>query len=278
MAENLVEKPFELLIAVKSMIQDDIALRQGALIAKAVQARTTLLKVISHQSQIAKAEQELAQAEELLAPLPVNRLIRVGIPPKEIIQESKRGSYDLMVVGESPLNLFMEAFLTHTVERVIRGMACPVLVARPLSRPLHRILLCEGGQSTSLLPTVTGPLAPLMRCAEKVMVLHVMSQITARPGIQGWELRATAEELIDQQTPEGTRLIYVLEVLHPLNLDLDVKVRHGLVVEEILAEAQTGDYDLIIVGHSMLRGLQRFLVDDPVHKLIIHGEHPILVI
>jgi hypothetical protein len=49
-------------------------------------------------------------------------------------------------------------------------------------------------------------------------------------------------------------------------------------VEEILTEASSGDYDVIVLGRPEFRDWQRFLMDDPVHKIIIHGERPVLVI
>jgi nucleotide-binding universal stress UspA family protein len=55
-------------------------------------------------------------------------------------------------------------------------------------------------------------------------------------------------------------------------------VRHGLVVEEILAEAQCGDYDLVVIGAHRGEGWRRILLDDLAHEIINYVDRPILVV
>jgi len=69
-----------------------------------------------------------------------------------------------------------------------------------------------------------------------------------------------------------------LGVLKQFEVDLSVKVRHGVVVEEILEEAEAGDFDVIVMGMPQVSGWQRYLVDDPIHKVILHGDRPVLVV
>ena len=112
---------------------------------------------------------------------------------------------------------------------------------------------------------------------QDVTILHVMSQISAGPGVRGEQLRANADELIVTQTPEGELLERDLSSLeksgsHPLP-----KVRHGLVVEEILAEARSGDYDLIIIGAHRQKW-QQFLLDDLSRQIIEQADRPVLIV
>jgi nucleotide-binding universal stress UspA family protein len=55
------------------------------------------------------------------------------------------------------------------------------------------------------------------------------------------------------------------------------KVRHGFVVDEILAEAHNGDYDLVIIG-AHHKNKQGFLLDDLAHQIISRADQPILVV
>ncbi len=121
-------------------------------------------------------------------------------------------------------------------------------------------------------------LADLVRGEEEVTVLHVMSQISAWPGVPGKQLRANAEELIREHTPEGQLLERDLHLLERLKLRSIPKIRHGLVVDEILAEAREGDYDLVVIGSHQGRGWQRILLDDLAHQIIIEMDRPILVV
>jgi nucleotide-binding universal stress UspA family protein len=113
---------------------------------------------------------------------------------------------------------------------------------------------------------------------DELTVLHVMSQIAAAPGIPGWELRADAQELIHKHTPEGSLLESDLARLAQLNVRLAAKVRHGLVVREILAESRSGDYDLVVIGAHQGKGWERYLLDDLAHEIISFADRPLLVV
>jgi nucleotide-binding universal stress UspA family protein len=105
-----------------------------------------------------------------------------------------------------------------------------------------------------------------------------MSQIGAAPGVAGQDLRAEAQELMVAQTPEGEWLANDLQVLQQVEVAATPKVRHGLVVEEILAEASDGRYDLIVIGAHPHEGWQRFLLEDVSAQIVVKADRPILVI
>jgi len=105
-----------------------------------------------------------------------------------------------------------------------------------------------------------------------------MSQISAAPGVKGDDLRATAEELIRSQTPEGAILGQDLAALGTMNVATHAKVRHGLVVDEIADEARSDEYDLVVIGAHRDEGLPRFLLDDLAHELVLDVERAILVV
>ncbi|HEX6387363.1 MAG TPA: universal stress protein, partial [Anaerolineae bacterium] len=154
----------------------------------------------------------------------------------------------------------------------------PVIIAKGKIRPVHRILLCDSGaESVSLLDRFTARLANLARDPE-ITVLHVMSQMSAGPGVRGQQLRASAEELIREHTPEGELLERDVQILERLNLHPDTKVRHGFVVNEICQEARSGDYDLIVIGAHQGKGWQRFLLEDLAYQIIMHAARPVLVL
>lgn len=94
--------------------------------------------------------------------------------------------------------------------------------------------------------------APLLAAATQVTVLHVMSQIVARPGVPGWELRADAPALMAEHTPEGELLARDVAALQQVNQRVAACIRHGLVVDEILAEA-ANEYDLLVLGRTAAR-------------------------
>jgi nucleotide-binding universal stress UspA family protein len=56
------------------------------------------------------------------------------------------------------------------------------------------------------------------------------------------------------------------------------KVRHGLVVDEIVAEARCEEYDLVVIGANRGEGWRRILLDDLAHQIIVKLNRSILVV
>jgi len=56
------------------------------------------------------------------------------------------------------------------------------------------------------------------------------------------------------------------------------KVSRGLVVEEILQEAQRGDYDLVVIGAYREQGWQRILLEDLAHRIFAGLDRSVLVV
>lgn len=268
-----------ILIATGGSSHSDVAVHLGGLIHHMMGGTLTLLTVIHHETERAQAEAILVRAKTLIVAVPeIQTRIRTGKPAEEIVREAETGACDLIVVGERSQHGLAGRLMTPTVERVIAHMPCPVLIARGQPRPLRRVLVCESGREPSLLNRMITQLSPLLKYVDELMVLHVMSQMAAAPGVPGWELRAGAKELIQKHTPEGSLLEDDLARLERLNVRLEAKVRHGLVVREILAEARSGDYDLVAIGAHQGKGWERYLLDDLAHEIISHAEWPLLVV
>jgi len=258
------------------------ALRFGAQIAGRVGETPTLLTVISREADRPKADAILARALQLLKPAisKVEAKVRVGHPAEEIIREAEERSYDLVVVGERQSHRLVTRFLLgSTAARVVEHAPCPVIIAKGKIGSINHILLCDSGaESPSLLSRFSAQLPALTEGEVEITILHVMSQISAGPGVSGQQLRADAEELIELCAPEGELLEQDIQLLEQLHLSARPKVRHGLVVDEILAEAREGDYDLLVIGAHRGEGWRRILLDDLAHQIIVGADRPVLVV
>jgi nucleotide-binding universal stress UspA family protein len=257
-------------------------LRFGAQIAAHTSDPLMLITVINSKAQRRRADAMLARAAQILqSALPsVQTKLRMGHPAEEIIRETEEGDYDLVIVGERQHHRLVTRFLLgSTAVRVVEHAPCPVIIAKGKIGPVHRILLCDSGiEVPSLINRFSVQLAELIKGQEEVTVLHVMSQISAGPGIRGQQLRADAEELIENQAPEGELLKQDVQLLEGLKLHPHPKVRHGLVVDEIVAEARDGDYDLVVIGAHRGEGWRRILLDDLAHQVIVKLDRPVLIV
>lgn len=269
------------LIATAGAPHSNVAVSLGSWLAKATGSQTTtVLTVIRRESERAQADALLARAVKMLD-LPagaVRTAIRVGGPAEQIVREAEEGDYNLIVLGDRLHHGLAARLLAPTTERVIAQKPCPVLIAREGGRALHHLLVCEGGREPAVLTRLLEQLMPLVKIAEELTVLHVMSQIAAGPGAGSWELHADAEKLIEKETREGRLLELNLQTLQNLNVRPRATVRHGLVVNEILTEAHSGDYDLLVIGAHQVAGWERFLLDDLAKQIIHQAERSVLVV
>jgi nucleotide-binding universal stress UspA family protein len=210
----------------------------------------------------------------------VRTKIRIGRPAEQIILEAREGNYDLVILGDrkegNPVSRFRPGAIAL---RVVDYAPCPVLVTRGRVGVIRRILLCDSGvESPSLLTRFVSDLTSLLEGEEEVTILHVMSQISAGPGVRGVQLRASAADLIREDAPEGRLLQQDLRVLARPGIHPKPQVRHGLVVDEILAEARGGDYDLVVIGAHRSNGWQGILLENLAHRLLAELDRPILVV
>ena len=119
----------------------------------------------------------------------------------------------------------------------------------------------------------------LLRRNSEVTLLHVMSQIGASYRISDWGLGAEAAELIKKQSVEGQWLAEGLAILEKAaKVKAVPKVRHGLVVDEILEEAEQGGYDLIVLGNHRRGGWREVLVDDIARQVLARALCSVLVV
>lgn len=256
------------------------AVRLGAEIARRAGKAPTVLTVIGDEGARQQADSILACACELLEPQVsgVRTKVRVGHPAEEILREAEEGGYDLVIVGDRQhYGWITRFFLGSTAQRVVEYAPCPVFIAKGEIHPIRHILLCDSGADSSLLLDRTAQLVNLVGREIEVTVLHVMSQMSAGPGVPGEQLRANAEDLIQKGTPEGELLAQDIQGLDQLNVHPRPKVRHGLVAEEILAELQSQDYDLIVIGAHRGESWHRLLLDDLAHQIIQKAGRPVFV-
>lgn len=267
-----------ILIATGGEPYSDVAVRMGAYVVATTGAAPTLLAVRPPRTAHSESLRVLSRATGLLEATPnLKTGVCAGNPAEEIVREAEAGDYDLVILGERPRPHVVRRILGSTVERVIARSPCPVMIARKAT-PLHRVLVCEGGSRLPLLQRLILRLAPLLDGASHIMVLHVMSHIAAGPGVSGWELQAGAEDHIHHRTPEGELLLKDVKTLAGAGLRSKVKIRHGLVVDEIVREARDGDYDLVVIGAHRVDGWQRLLLDDLSHQIIANTTQSLLVV
>lgn len=259
-----------ILIATDGELHSDKAVEAGGRLAEFSGGLITLLTVIKSEQDTNRAALILQQARDLLPStvMVLNWRTRCGQVAEQIVNEAKSGKYDLIVMGYQSTNRFLRHILAPTTDRVLEHAPCPVLIVKSNLVNVLRLLVCESGHEPTLLERLQNKLPIMVSATIDYTVLHVMSQMVAAPSVPEWGLHASAKELIAQGTPEGALLDFDSRLLSDSNAHSRVKIRHGAVVDEILAEAENGRYDAIVIGRHQQQGWQSLLLDD-IAKMII---------
>ncbi len=267
-----------ILVAVSAGKQGATAVAWGHLLAQFTGSAVTLLTVVKHESERLAGQALLEKMTTGLGhngtAVPVLK-VAAGRVVDEIVREAQRGKYHLLVMGLRPYYPLIKRFLGSMTERVLQQVSCPVLIAKRHPDGLHRILVCEGGRDPSLLERLITKLPGLFQDGTEIKILHVMSQILADPAGTGWELQADAQALIDQHAPEGELLQEDVQLLAIAPVPVATEVRHGLVVDEIVAEAGNGRYDLIVIGRH--QGSNWWLAD-LMEQIVAQADRSVLVV
>lgn len=270
----------QILVVTYSPTHSDYTLNFSQQFLRRVDVPPSMLAVIPSTQDQVSAEAVHARARKILQLPSARYLTRVGKPIEQIIREVQGQKYDLLIVGSSQDRTAISRLMRSSTDiQIVERVPIPVIVVKGKSKQVRRILLCDSGAGrSSLLSLFTKRIANLLDGREEITVLHVMSQISASPKISSWQLQADAQELMIENTPEGSILERDLKLLGQLGIQTVPKVRHGLVLDEILDEARSGDYDLVVIGAHRGEAWQRFLLEDIAREILTRTDRPVLVV
>lgn len=288
-----------LLLCTDGSAHGQAALRFGVELARGSPELATLLGVIERPADRDKLEAALQEGLRWLEGAPEPQVkVRVGHADEEILDEASTEVYDLIVVGTRGRRGITRFLLGSTAERILRHAGSPVLLVQGRRERLRRVLVCTAGGRPGLAVVRTAGRVANSAVAE-VTVLHVMSQVSGSPllpeagalqmmpqtpapsrrSLEHLEaLEADAEALIAHGTREGMHLKEALAILSEMGVKARPLVRHGLVVDEINAEAYEMDYDLVVVGARAVEGWMRLLLSNVGQEILDCVGRPVLVV
>lgn len=216
-------------------------------------AQVTLLSAYKDEQERALAlalhEGLTSKLEEHVQTEARSRLIQ-GSPAPVVAQEIEEGEYDLLVFGVHLGRSLTRLRPKQAALELAQHVSIPVLTVFPSWEKLEQILVWSAGQEPDRLALrLAARLA--RRVGAKVTVLHVMSQVPLRADAEVADLEDDAQSLMERETHEGELLEQALRILKRAGVPAsgrEVKIRHGLTLDEIIAESEEGEYDLVVIG------------------------------
>src|SRR5207244_6119947 len=92
------------------------------------------------------------------------------------------------------------------------------------------------------------------------------------------QLEENVDALLASGSELGRNLVAEKKALENLGVAVNVRVRHGFVVDQLLDEMRGGNYDLIVSGSSRARGpLRYYIMGDVTQRILDSAECAVLV-
>ena len=159
---------------------------------------------------------------------------------------------------------------------VIKAIQPPVLVAIGECKQLKRFLVCTGGKEfIEQAVQFTGEIAAALGAS--VTLLHVMAEPPAIY-VNLVQLEENVDQLLESKSELGTNLLREKKDLERLGVPAEVRLRHGIVIDQVFEEVRAGGYDLIVTGTSQARGLLgHYIMGDLTRSILNRANCPVLV-
>ena len=234
---------------------------------------TTTDRVRAANEAIATAAAELRAADTSVAIYQ-----RPGSVTWELVAQARAADYDMVVIGSLGRRGVRRLAAGSRACNVVAGLATSVLVVKGRERAaIHNILLCSAAGPASR-ETILFAARLARSLGASVELLHVMSQVPLQERVSTADLEAEADQLMESQTREGIHLEDMLAILRAENVAASTVVRHGLVVDEIVAEAQDGRFDLVAIGAHTAPGIEGLLSCNLATQIMLASNRPVLIV
>ena len=268
----------KILICSDGMPAAERAIELGGLLAGPLKAEATLLGIAEESRDERPMREALEkQAQSLRArEVPLEIIVHAGEPVRQILDQTSKANYDLVVIGARQTEAAGRYWRSAKTYELIKAIQPPVLVAIGECKRLKRFLVCTGGKEfIEQAVQLTGKLAVAVEAS--VTLLHVMAE---PPAVYAdlVNLEEDVDRLLASGSELGMNLLQQKKELERIGVSAEVRVRHGIVIDQVFEEVREGDYDLIVTGTSQARGLLRhYIMGDLTRSILNRATSPVLV-
>jgi nucleotide-binding universal stress UspA family protein len=250
----------------------------AGLVAAPTKAETTLLGIAEKPADETPLHDALKGELEKLQRFGVSAeiVMRSGEPIREILEQTKTAAYDMTIIGARRKASSGPYWRSGKTYEVIKAIPTPVLLATGICETLKSFIVCTGGKKyIDAAVELTGKLAAAVGAS--VTLLHVMAE---PPAIYAdlMRLEEDVERLLQSGSELGRNLLAQKQSLEKLGILVEVRVRHGFVLDQIFADVSERGHDLIVTGSSPTRGpLGHYIMGDVTREIVNRANVPVLV-
>jgi sulfate transport system ATP-binding protein len=253
--------PYEglrILVGIDGSEQAEHALQFGTYLAKTTQGSISILGVAERYLEEGKAREGLLQAGQTAQKeiQEVTTYYRRGHPSQEILNETEKSGYDLVVLGTRGRHA-PPHFIGSTAGRVSMNAPIPTLLTPTPLYTLQHLMICISGEK--------------MRKGD----IRFIGRIARSTGAKATLFHVRTER------DSGQVAVYlqeVLQILENLGINTEIKNGTGETVSAILEEATGRDYDLLVLGTRVGNLREAFLTQSVTSEILSRIDLPVLVL
>ena len=209
---------------------------------------------------------------------PPIRSVRGATPERAIVLEARAGQPNLMVFGPLRKEGWQRWLGQSAVRSLARRLTTSMLLMTGRPNELRRALLCTAGGEEVLgdAEMTSALLGPLRGQAT---ILHIVSQMPLMFNQDQRSEESLIEAVLGDQSAVSRNIEAARQMLVRHGIAAKLRVRVGLVVEQIQEELRAGGYDLLVIGaHRARTPLDRVLLEDISAELLRDSPIPVLLV
>jgi len=241
------ENTLHLLLCTNGEPASYAALEYGSWIANVMGLPVVLLGILEAVKDEKKVKKLVERASAGLAErgVPYRVQFETGRGSIVISRLAAEGDF-IVVVGPLGRPAWRRFVQGRSFRRILARVEAPIFYVRQSCNRLENILICMGGLGYSLnVQNLCLRLAKISRA--KVTLLHVVEPVSFRYPISR-EVIDHWREIPATNTPQGKALRQAMLKFESSGISVELKIRRGSAVHEILEEIQQGKYDLVGLG------------------------------
>ncbi len=185
--------------------------------------------------------------------------------------------FDLVIVGKM-WRRGMSGFLFGTVPHaLLADIHANVLIVRRRREKIKRLLIAVGSGPTGFQVLRWAGLIAKAFGAQPTLI-HVTERAPRMfSGLDSVDENLT--RFINSNSVEAKAFQHAAATLRLIGIEPELKLARGLVVDELIAEARSGSYDLIVLGSSYTAAAaSRFFMESVTDRLVQRARCPVLVV
>jgi nucleotide-binding universal stress UspA family protein len=209
-------------------------------------------------------------------------LVTCGHPADMICRVAEEKDAELVVVGSRGRSSLARFFLGSVSQRVAKHAPAPVLIVKPRSEPIEKILIGVDGSEDSRMAAEFLKRFPFPPSAA-VYVAHVVHVLSPSFGehkgyYETAELGGELEQLRKAAEVDGKKILEGAAESLRGAFEVETLVTAGPPARRLIELAGEIDADLLVVGSRGLTGVERFLMGSVSLQSCHHAPCSVLVV